>query len=201
MRLELKLKKSLFVLAIVSAALSANAATIFTTGADWKYIDATEATTFAGDTTGWSGVSYDDSSWYTGATLFGNVDLGLGAPATEWTAGYDAKVRKTLDAGAGIDGAVLNIAIDNYTPCSSMAFRSTASTPKATPTAGNTRLLSETSPLACTRLPFSWTTTAARPHLMPNSPAPKQFRSRLPWLLSEWALSPFFDDDARPSKV
>jgi hypothetical protein len=113
MRLELKLKKSLFVLAIVSAAMSANAATIFTTGADWKYIDATAATTFAGDTTGWTGVSYDDSSWYTGATLFGNMDYGLGAPATEWTAGYDAKVRKTIDAGAGIDGAVLNIAIDN----------------------------------------------------------------------------------------
>jgi hypothetical protein len=107
------MKKIIGLVALTGAVMSAQAATIFTTGASWKYIDATAATTFGGDTTGWTSTSYDDSGWSEGATLFGNADYGIGAPATEWAAEYDPKVRKTIDAGAGINGAMLDIAIDN----------------------------------------------------------------------------------------
>lgn len=105
------MKKTLLY-AILAIAGTAHADVIFTTGASWKYIDATAATTYAGDTTGWTGLSYDDSGWFDGVTDFGNSN-GLGGPATQWDANYDPKVRKVIDAGSGLQDAVLFLALDN----------------------------------------------------------------------------------------
>ena len=105
------MKKTLL-LAVLAVSVSAHAVTIVESEAEFKYINATAATTFGGSTTGWTEAGYDDSAWFDGQAIFGNTDS-LAPRNTQWDVNYDPFLRKKINLATDMTNVVLSVAVDN----------------------------------------------------------------------------------------